>query len=104
MTTSFREAVAVENISDRAYAYDMPGALVDGQDAMAMYEATTEAVRRARAGEGPTLIEARTYRARSMTHLSVTFDHRALDGVPVAEFMRTLKSRLESPGTLVGES
>ena len=40
----------------------MPGVLVDGQDAMAMYEATTEAVRRARAGEGPTLIEARTYR------------------------------------------
>ena len=62
VTTSFREAVAVENISDRAYAYDMPGVLVDGQDAMAMYEATTEAVRRARAGEGPTLIEARTYR------------------------------------------
>jgi pyruvate dehydrogenase E1 component alpha subunit len=62
VTTSFRDAVAVENISDRAYAYDMPGVLVDGQDAMAMYEATTEAVRRARAGEGPTLIEARTYR------------------------------------------
>jgi pyruvate dehydrogenase E2 component (dihydrolipoamide acetyltransferase) len=42
--------------------------------------------------------------ARSMMHLSVTFDHRALDGVPVAEFMRTLKSRLESPGELVGDS
>jgi pyruvate dehydrogenase E1 component alpha subunit len=62
VTTSFKESVAVENISDRASAYDMPGLLVDGQDAMAMYEVTTEAVRRARAGEGPTLIEARTYR------------------------------------------
>ena len=42
--------------------------------------------------------------ARSMMHLSVTFDHRALDGVPVAEFIRTLKSNLESPEPLVGES
>ena len=37
---------------------------------------------------------------RSMMHLSVTFDHRALDGVPVAEFMRTLGARLESPESL----
>ena len=37
-----------------------------------------------------------------MMHLSVTFDHRALDGVPVAEFMRTLKGRLESPEALAG--
>ena len=37
---------------------------------------------------------------RSMMHLSVTFDHRALDGVPVAEFMRTLSARLESPESL----
>ena len=38
--------------------------------------------------------------ARSMMHLSVTFDHRALDGVPVAEFMRTLSATLESPESL----
>ena len=38
--------------------------------------------------------------ARSMMHLSVTFDHRALDGVPVAEFMRTLSAKLESPESL----
>ena len=37
---------------------------------------------------------------RSMMHLSVTFDHRALDGVPVAEFMRTLSAKLESPESL----
>ena len=37
---------------------------------------------------------------RSMMHLSVTFDHRALDGVPVAEFMRTLKGRVEAPASL----
>ena len=62
VTTSFRDSVAVENISDRAAAYDMPGVLVDGQDVLAMYEATVQAVERGRAGLGPTLIEARTYR------------------------------------------
>jgi TPP-dependent pyruvate/acetoin dehydrogenase alpha subunit len=62
VTTHFSETVAVENISDRAVAYNMPGVLVDGQDAMAMYEATREAVARGRAGQGPTLLEARTYR------------------------------------------
>ena len=62
VTTSFKDSVAVENISDRAVAYNMPGVLVDGQDAMAMYEATVQAVNRGRAGLGPTLIEARTYR------------------------------------------
>ena len=62
VTTHFSQTVAVENISDRATAYNMPGVLVDGQDAIAMHEATSHAVARARAGEGPTLLEARTYR------------------------------------------
>ena len=62
VTTSFRDSVAVENISDRAAAYDMPGVLVDGQDVLAMHEATVQAVERGRAGLGPTLMEARTYR------------------------------------------
>ncbi len=62
VTTSFSDSVAVENISDRASAYNMPGVLVDGQDVNAMYEATVQAVQRARAGQGPTLMEARTYR------------------------------------------
>jgi len=62
VTTSFKDTVAVEHISDRAQAYNMPGVLVDGQDAIAMYEATVQAVERARSGQGPTLIEALTYR------------------------------------------
>ena len=62
VTTHFTDTVAVENISDRAQAYNMPGVLVDGQDIMAMYEVTREAVQRGRSGLGPTLIEARTYR------------------------------------------
>ena len=62
VTTSYKDVVAVENISDRAAAYNMPGVLVDGQDAVAMHEATKEAVARGRAGQGPTLIEGLTYR------------------------------------------
>ena len=62
VTTHFSDVVAVENISDRATAYNMPGVLVDGQDVMAVYEATREAVSRARGGGGPALIEGLTYR------------------------------------------
>lgn len=52
------------DIADRAAAYGVPGVVVDGQDALAVREATAEAVSRARAGEGPTLIEAKTVRVR----------------------------------------
>ena len=53
-----------------------------------------------RAIEKPVVVDGEIV-VRSMMHLSVTFDHRALDGVPVAEFMRTLKASIESPGELV---
>lgn len=49
-------------VADRAAAYGMPGERVDGNDPFAMYAAAAEAIARARAGEGPTLIEAMTYR------------------------------------------
>ena len=62
VTSSFRDMVAVDNISDRAAAYNIPGVLVDGQDVVAMHEAVSQAVARARAGQGPSLIEGRTYR------------------------------------------
>jgi pyruvate dehydrogenase E1 component alpha subunit len=52
------------NIAERAAAYGVPGVIVDGQDALAVREATLEAVARARGGEGPTLIEAKTLRVR----------------------------------------
>ena len=60
VTSSFKDMVASDNISDRSAAYNIPGVLVDGQDVIAMYEAVSEAV--ARAGQGPSLIEGRTYR------------------------------------------
>ncbi|MBX5464441.1 MAG: thiamine pyrophosphate-dependent dehydrogenase E1 component subunit alpha [Clostridia bacterium] len=54
--------MAVPRVADRAAAYGMPGASVDGNDVLAVYRAVREAVERARAGGGPTLVEAVTYR------------------------------------------
>lgn len=60
--TRYELATSAAKISDRAAAYQMPGVTVDGNDPIAMYGAAKEAVDRARAGEGPTLIEAKTFR------------------------------------------
>jgi 2-oxoisovalerate dehydrogenase E1 component alpha subunit len=54
--------MAIENVADRAAGYGFPGVVVDGNDVLACYAVMKEAVERARAGEGPTLIEAKTYR------------------------------------------
>ncbi|HZD01959.1 MAG TPA: thiamine pyrophosphate-dependent dehydrogenase E1 component subunit alpha [Actinomycetes bacterium] len=53
---------AASSIADRAAAYNMPGVALDGYDVVAVYEAAGEAVERARRGEGPSLIEAKTWR------------------------------------------
>ncbi|TVM16915.1 pyruvate dehydrogenase (acetyl-transferring) E1 component subunit alpha [Oceanidesulfovibrio indonesiensis] len=58
------KSMAVVDIADRAAAYDMPGVVVDGNDVLAVFEAVTEAVKRARKGEGPSLVECKTYRWR----------------------------------------
>lgn len=62
VTTPISKSAKVPNIADRASAYGIPGVVVDGQDVLAVYDAMTTAVQRARAGEGATLIEAKTYR------------------------------------------
>jgi len=64
MSTSTERSTAVKSIADRAGAYAMPGVSVDGNDFSAIAEAVETAVARARAGEGPTLIESLTYRWR----------------------------------------
>ena len=61
-STPFEYSVAGGSIANRAAGYDMPGVLVDGQNVLEVYEVSGEAVKRARDGEGPTLIEAQTYR------------------------------------------
>lgn len=64
MSFSSKKAFNIERISDRAAGYGMPGETIDGNDIMAVYEAVSRAVERARAGEGPSLIENVTYRYR----------------------------------------
>ena len=58
--TPFEYSVAGGSVSSRAAGYDMPGVTIDGQSALEVFETAGEAVARARAGEGPTLIEAQT--------------------------------------------
>lgn len=56
------QSTSVENVSVRAVGYDMPGVTVDGNDVLAVYDAVEKAIARARSGEGPSLIECKTYR------------------------------------------
>jgi pyruvate dehydrogenase E1 component alpha subunit len=60
--TSQKRHQAIRDVADRAAGYGMPGVIVDGMDVIAVYEAAGEAVDRARRGEGPTLLECKTYR------------------------------------------
>ncbi len=55
---------AIKDVADRGAAYGIPGIVVDGNDVLAVYEAASEAVARARKGQGPTLVECKTYRWR----------------------------------------
>jgi len=64
MSMSVKRAVNVEHLSERAKAYNIPGLTIDGNDVIAVHKAVREAAERARKGEGPTLIEAVTYRYR----------------------------------------
>ena len=69
-STPVANALCIENVSDRACAYGIPGVMVDGMDVLKVYEAASEAVARARAGEGPTLIECKTYRYKDHCMIS----------------------------------
>jgi acetoin:2,6-dichlorophenolindophenol oxidoreductase subunit alpha len=80
MSTPLAETMASDSIAARAAAYRMPGVGVDGQDVVAVFEAVSEAVIRARGGGGPTLIEARTYRYRDHAEYgNLKLSHRAED-------------------------
>ena len=82
LSTPARAQSASETFAVKALAYGMPGVRVDGNDALAVYAATREAVDRARAGGGPTLIEAVTYRLGA--HDSSDDPHRYRDDAEVA--------------------
>ena len=77
----FSYAAGNPDVASRAAAYGIPGIAVDGNDVMAVYQAAGEAVRRARAGEGPTLIECRTYRTRAHAEGMGDFTYRTREEV-----------------------
>ena len=60
--TSQANHQAIVDVADRAAGYGMPGVVVDGMDVIAVYEAAGAAIKRARSGQGPTLLECKTYR------------------------------------------
>jgi TPP-dependent pyruvate/acetoin dehydrogenase alpha subunit len=101
VTTAAAATVAVKDIADRAKAYDIPGFVVDGQDPIAVYEAVSQAAKRARAGQGPSLVEAKTY--RYMEHaegLPITASYRTPEEIaewkrqdPIPNFREQLLSR-----------
>ena len=69
-------AVSAGDIASRAEGYGMPGVVVDGMDVFAVYDAAGEAVARARAGEGPTFLELKTYRYHGHFHADVPLKYR----------------------------
>ena len=62
LSAGFEATTAVDNVADRAAAYSMPGHIVDGNDVEAVHAVAVTAIKRARTGEGPSLVECKTYR------------------------------------------
>ena len=99
LSTPSREQFACKRLSDRAIGYGIPGETIDGNDLLAVYEATSEAAARARAGEGPTLLEFETFRMRGHEEASGTayvppqlFEEWARKD-PLARFETALKAK-----------
>jgi len=95
-----RLQMPVQNVADRAVAYGMPGVICDGTDPVATYLTVREAVERARANHGPTLIEAKCHRAMSHTSDDNQLTYRTAEEIealkekdPVPRFEAWLKDR-----------
>ncbi|HKP17555.1 MAG TPA: thiamine pyrophosphate-dependent enzyme [Gaiellaceae bacterium] len=86
ISTPLEAQTAAPTLADKAIGYGMPGLRVDGADVLAVYEATREAVERARAGDGPTFIEAVTY--RTMPHATADDPSPYIDHERVEEEKR----------------
>ena len=95
------------DVASRGAAYGIPGIAVDGNDVGAVYEAAGEAVRRARAGEGPTLLECRTYRTRAHSEGMRDAGYRTPDEVATWRDrcpIKTLRERMLASGRADSET
>lgn len=100
ISTPFERQSAAENVAQRALSYGFPGIRVDGMDPLAMYAVCSEAIDRARAGLGPTLIEGFTYRFGDHTTSDDASRYRTEEEVaewrekdPIARFRRYLEGK-----------
>lgn len=102
MGTRQSVAMKIENVADRAIAYGIPGFVVEGNDVLIVYKATCKAVEAARRGEGPTLIECKTYRHRGHSRVDPA-KYRPKEEVAewvVKDPIRRLKEKLLQEGIL----
>ena len=98
--TPASENLALPDVAARAAGYGIPGVVVDGNDVGAVYDAATQAVVRARAGDGPTLIECKTYRWRAHTERPGQADRRPAEEIekwkkddPIKRLKQTLEQQ-----------
>lgn len=90
-STPVEYAVSVRDIAVRGESYNMPGVAVDGQDVFAVWEAADAAVRRARAGGGPSLIECKTYRYHGHSHGDDPHRYRSVEEEEAAKARDCIK-------------
>ena len=102
----FAYAAANPSVAGRGASYGMPGVDLDGNDVLAVYQAAGEAVRRARSGEGPTLLECRTYRTRPHAEGMGDYTYRTREEVeawktrcPIASPSRDRSSKTQAAPT-----
>ena len=106
ISVPLEKQMAAPNVASRAEGYGMPGLTVDGTDVVAVYEATSEAAKRARAGQGPSLVEAMV--ERYLPHTSDDDDRRYrtredIEDARKRDPLRILKAHLTTLGTLSEE-
>jgi TPP-dependent pyruvate/acetoin dehydrogenase alpha subunit len=107
VSTGVDEHMKIEHIADRAAGYGIPGAVVDGNDVLAVREASADAVARARAGGGPTLLECKTWRhhghftGEPAAYRDKEQHQNWLDADPISRCAEVLLSRgIATPGEL----
>jgi len=105
MSMDIALAMAVPSVADRASAYAMPGVSVDGNDLLAVVGAARDAVGRARAGGGPTLVECRTYRIRghSKSDRNLYRTKEEIDEWRAADPIARLERDLLDAGVMTGD-
>ena len=102
----FSYAAGNPSVASRGASYGMPGVDVDGNDVLAIYQAAAQAVDRARSGDGPTLIECRTYRTRPHAEGMGDYSYRTRDEVeawktrcPILRFKTAIIKELTNPSS-----